>query len=36
MAALGWTARQFMNSTNYEIFAAYEAWGSMNSIKKES
>lgn len=35
MAALGWSARQFMDATNHEIFAGYESWRSINGAKKE-
>lgn len=35
MAALGWTARQFMDSTNHEIYAGYEAWIRINCPKKQ-
>jgi hypothetical protein len=34
LAALGWTSRQFMDATNHEIFAAYEAWKSINCPKE--
>jgi hypothetical protein len=35
MAALGWSARQFMDSTNHEIFAAYEGWRLINCPKED-
>lgn len=34
IAALGMTARQFMDATNHEIFAAYEAWRQINCPKE--
>lgn len=36
MAELGWSPRQFMDSTNHEIFAGYEWWRSANCVKKEA
>jgi hypothetical protein len=30
MAALGWSSRQFMDSTSHEVFAAYEGWRAIN------
>lgn len=35
LAALGWSARQFMDATNHELFAGYEVWRSINCSKKE-
>lgn len=36
MAELSWTAGQFMDATNHEIFAAYEWWKKANCVEKES
>jgi hypothetical protein len=35
MAGLGWSARQFMDATSHELFAAYESWRSMNCAKTD-
>lgn len=30
LAALGWSARQFMDATSHEFYAAYEGWRLIN------
>lgn len=34
-AELGWTPRQYMDATAYELFAAYEWWRAVNTVEKE-
>lgn len=36
MAALGWSARQFMDATAHELFAAYEGWRMINCPRDDA